>query len=85
MKTELVTACLEADDIGKAVAYFSKYKYCFENSDRPDHLNITADIHFKTRRFDLADSYYQRIKEIQRETEDQAGLEDFPPDKESLI
>lgn len=31
---DLVTACLEADDIGKAAAYFSKYKGFFEKSDR---------------------------------------------------
>ncbi|MCP4119970.1 MAG: tetratricopeptide repeat protein [Desulfobacteraceae bacterium] len=71
---DLVTACLEANDIGKAAAYFSRYNDFFENSDRLDYLELTAMILFKTRQFDLADNYYRRVKAIQRETGDLDGL-----------
>ncbi len=71
---DLVTACLEADDIGKAGAYFSQYKDFFENSDRLDYLKLTADLYFTTRKFVLANNYYRRIIEIQKETGDLSGL-----------
>jgi tetratricopeptide (TPR) repeat protein len=70
---DLVTACLEADDIGKAAAYFSTYKSFFENSDRLDYLKLTATIYFTTREFDIAENCYQRIEGIQRETGNLAG------------